>query len=307
MVEGMSIRAIVRMTIVKLLADAGEAFTAYQDKVFRNLSCKRIQCDEVWSFCYAKEKNVPANKKRMFGYGDVWPWTAICADTKLVPSWFVSTRDGEAAKVFIAEAAKVFIADLASRLANRVQLTTDGHRAYLQAVEDAFGAEVDYAMLVKLYGAPTGRDNERRYSPAECTGTIKGVVNGKPKDHHVSTSYVERQNLSMRMGMRRFTRLTNAHSKKIENHEHAIAIYFMHYNFVRIHQTLRVTPAMEAGVTQKLMSLEEMVAIVDDYIAMSCIRSQRAIHTNGVPSLVFWRKKHLLTSMDTPVLEQGGR
>ena len=265
MVEGMSIRAISRMTgaskntIVKLLADAGEAFTAYQDKAFRNLTSKRIQCDEVWSFCYAKEKNVPNELKGVFGYGDVWTWTAICADTKLVPSWIVSTRDGESAKVFIF--------DLASRLANRVQLTTDGHRAYLQAVENAFGADVDYAMLVKLYGAPAGSENERRYSPAECTGTIKGVVNGKPADHHVSTSYVERQNLSMRMGMRRFTRLTNAHSKKIENHAHAIAIYFMHYNFARIHQTLRVTPAMEAGVTQKLMSLEDMVTIVDDYHA----------------------------------------
>ena len=259
LVEGMSLRAASRLadcsinTVTKLLVDVGTACAEYQDTVLRNLPCKRIQCDEIWSFVGAKQKNVAQGAA---GYGDVWTWTAICADTKLIASWMVGSRDGEAAAAFVA--------DLAPRLANRVQLTTDGHKAYLQAVEDAFGADVDYAMLVKLYGAPQGRENERRYSPAECAGAIKGTVQGKPDPAHVSTSYVERQNLTMRMSMRRFTRLTNGFSKKVENHAHAVALHFMHYNFGRIHKTLRVTPAMEAGVSDHVWSLEEIAALMPE-------------------------------------------
>ena len=258
--EGNSIRATSRLTgaakntVVKLLCDAGKACSAYQDKVFRNLKCKRIQCDEIWSFVYAKDKNLPEEMQGKQGVGSVWTWTALCPDTKLVPCWFVSSRD--------AGAANHFMHDLAGRLAHRVQLTTDGHKAYLTAVEDAFGSEIDYAMLQKIYGAE--RAGEARYSPAQCMGARKAVISGKPDYNHVSTSHTERQNLSMRMGMRRFTRLTNAFSKKIENHEHMIAIYFMHYNFFRIHQTLRVTPAMEAGITDHVWSLEEIVTLIDN-------------------------------------------
>jgi IS1 family transposase len=265
LVEGNSLRSTSRLadcsinTVTKLLVDVGGACAEYQDKALRGLPCKRIQCDEIWSFCYAKQKNVPDTLKGVFGYGDVWTWTAICADTKLIASWMVGTRDGDAAKAFIA--------DLAGRLASRVQLTTDGHKVYLQAVEDAFGAKVDYAMLVKLYGAPQGRENERRYSPAECAGAIKGTVQGKPDPAHVSTSYVERQNLTMRMSTRRFTRLTNGFSKKIENHAHAIALHFMNYNFGRIHKTLRVTPAMAAGVSVHVWSLEEIAALAPEPVA----------------------------------------
>jgi len=265
MVEGMSIRSITRLTgvskntVAKLLKDAGEAFAAYQDKMLRNLPCRTIQCDEIWSFVYAKQKNVPEQFKDMPGYGDVWTWTALCADTKLVPCWMVGSRD--------AGAAKTFMVDLAGRLKNRVQLTTDGHKAYLSAVEDAFGANIDYAMLVKLYGQPSGsNESERRYSPGECCGAMKGTVCGSPDEAKVSTSFVERNNLNMRMGMRRFTRLTNAFSKKIDNHAYAITIYFMHYNFVRIHQTLRVTPAMAAAVTPNLWTLEDMVRVVDEAV-----------------------------------------
>ena len=259
MVEGNSLRATCRMTgaakktVAKLLVDMGTACSAFQDRVLRNLSCKRIQCDEIWAFVGAKEKNASAEQKEM-GWGDAWTWTAIDPQTKLVPCWLVGTRD--------AGAAYHFIHDLADRLANRVQLTTDGHKAYLSAVEDAFGANIDYAMLVKIYGnAPEG--GEVRYSPAQCMGARKAVQNGRPEWNHISTSIVERQNLSMRMGMRRFTRLTNGFSKKIENHEHALAIYFMHYNFCRIHASLRVTPAMEAGVSDRVWSLEEMVGLLD--------------------------------------------
>jgi IS1 family transposase len=223
--------------------------------VFRGLNCKRLQVDEVWSFVYAKQKNVPAAKSPPPGAGDIWTWTAIDADTKLVPSWYVGARD--------AEAAGLFIGDLASRLAGRVQLTSDGHKPYIQAVEDAFGADIGYAMLIKLYGQMP--EAEKRYSPAECVGSIRHTVTGKPDRQHVSTSYAERQNLSMRMGMRRFTRLTNAFSKKVENHAHAMSIYFMHYNFVRIHQTLRVTPAMAAGVTSRLWELADMVQALEDW------------------------------------------
>jgi IS1 family transposase len=255
LVEGNSIRATVRMTgvakntIVKLLADVGKACAEYQDKTLRNLPCKLIQCDEIWSFCYAKEKNVPKDKKGRFGYGDVWTWTAIDADTKLIPSWLVADRS--------ACAATEFIKDLAGRLANRVQLTTDGHKAYLQAVEEAFGYKIDYAMLVKLYGSSP--EAEKRYSPAECIGAEKMPITGQPEDKYISTSYVERHNLTMRMSMRRFTRLTNGFSKKVENHSHALALYFMYYNFCRIHQTLRVTPAMAAGVTNHVWDIKDII------------------------------------------------
>lgn len=260
LVEGNSIRATVRMTgvakdtVFKLLARIGRACAEYQDKALRNLPCQRIQCDEIWSFCYAKEKNVPKDLRGKFGYGDVWTWTALCADTKLVPSWRVGDRD--------AWNAQHFMYDLAARLANRVQLTTDGHRVYLEAVGLAFGTDIDYAMLVKLYGSePKGK--ESRYSPAQCIGAIPTVINGRPKPDHISTSYVERQNLTMRMQMRRFTRLTNAFSKKLENHQHAVALHFMHYNFCRIHQTLRVTPAMAAGVTDHVWDISEVVGLLN--------------------------------------------
>ena len=262
LVEGMSLQAASRLadcsinTVTKLLVDVGTACAEYQNKALVNLPCKRVQCDEIWSFVGAKQKNVAQGA---VGYGDVWTWTAICADTKLIASWMVSSRDGEAARAFIA--------DLAPRLANRVQFTTDGHKAYLQAVEDAFGADADYAMLVKLYGAPQGRQDERRYSPAECTGVIRGAVQGRPDPSHVSASYVERRNLIMRMSMRRFTRLTNGFSKKIENHAHAIALHFMFYNFGRIHMSLRVTPAMEAGIADHVWSLEEVAALVPEPVA----------------------------------------
>jgi IS1 family transposase len=261
MVEGVSMQSITRLvgvsknTVAKLLKDAGEACIAYHDGAMRNLQSKRIQCDEIWSFCAMKEKNVPKEKKGAFGYGDVYTWTALDPDSKLIASWLVGRRD--------AHYAKAFVADLAQRLANRVQLTTDGYKPYLTAVEKAFAGDIDYAMLVKLYSEGEGRGAERKYSPGECCGAVKGVVCGEPDDSHISTSQVERQNLSMRMGMRRFTRLTNGFSKKIENHEHAVAIYFLHYNFVRIHQTLRVSPAMAAGVTDKLWSLDDIAALVE--------------------------------------------
>ncbi|PZR74504.1 MAG: IS1 family transposase [Chthoniobacterales bacterium] len=258
LVEGNSIRATVRMTgvakntVVKLLCDLGRACSDYQDKAFRNLKSKRIQCDEIWSFVGAKEKNCSAEMKAK-GAGDVWTWTALDAETKLIPCWFVGHRD--------AGCAYHFMHDLAERLAHRVQLTTDGHRAYLSAVEDAFGSQIDYAMLQKIYGS-VNESPETRYSPAICMGARKAVISGNPDHNHVSTSYVERQNLTMRMSMRRFTRLTNGFSKKLENHEHALALYFMYYNFCRIHQTLRVTPAMEAGVSDHVWELEELISLL---------------------------------------------
>jgi IS1 family transposase len=257
--EGNSIRATVRMTgaskntIVKLLANLGRACTEYQDKAFRNLACKRIQCDEIWSFCGAKEKNASREKKQQ-GWGDVWTWTALCPDTKLIPCWFVGDRS--------AGSAYHFIHDLAERLANRIQLTTDGHKAYLTAVEDAFGSQIDYAMLQKIYSTPNTGTNEVRYSPAQCMGARKAVISGTPDREHVSTSHTERQNLTMRMSMRRFTRLSNGFSKKLENHEHAVALYFMYYNFARVHQTLRVTPAMEAGISDHVWTLEEIASLL---------------------------------------------
>jgi IS1 family transposase len=259
MVEGMSIRSIARLTgaskntIVKLLADAGRACSEYQDEAFRELSCKRLQLDEIWSFIAMKERNVPAERKGT-GVGDIWTWTAIDADTKLVPSWLVGSRDGDAAKQFVC--------DLSKRLASRAQVTTDGHKAYLEAIDAAFGIDVDYAILVKIYGQPI--ESRARYSPPQIIGTETKCCTGKPDPKHISTSFAERQNLSMRMGLRRFTRLTNAFSKKLENHIHAISIYFMHYNFVRIHQSLRVTPAMAAGVSDTLWSLEDIVRMMDD-------------------------------------------
>jgi IS1 family transposase len=258
LVEGNSIRATCRMTgtakgtVLKLLRAVGEACAKYQDKVLRNLSCRRIQCDEVWAFCYAKEKNLPKDKKGKFGYGDVWTFTSLCAESKLVPSWRIGLRD--------LQNATLFMKDLAGRLKNKVQLTTDGHKMYLEAVEDAFGAEVDFSQLVKIYGPSP--ESEKRYSPAECIGTERHRIEGNPDPDHVSTSFVERQNLTMRMNMRRFTRLTNGFSKKVENMGHALALYFMHYNFCRVHQTLRVTPAMEAKVTDHIWEIDEILNLI---------------------------------------------
>lgn len=260
LVEGNSIRATCRMTgaakgtVLKLLVDLGKACAKYQDEKLRGLSCKQIQCDEIWSFCYAKEKNVPEEMKGKLGFGDVWTWTAIDADSKLIVSYLVGDRS--------AGYARKFIDDLASRLASRVQLTTDGYKAYLTAVENSFGSDIDYAMLDKIYNAPP-REGQARYSQAECCGTRKIKIKGNPDIAKVSTSYVERQNLTMRMSMRRMTRLTNAFSKKIENQAHAVALHFMHYNFCRVHQTLRVTPAMEAKVSDHVWSLEEIAALLD--------------------------------------------
>ena len=263
LVEGNSINGIVRMagvaknTILKLLADLGAACLEYQDGAMRDLPLHRIQCDEIWEFCYAKEKNVPAAKKGHFGYGDVWTFTAIDAETKLVPCWLVGQRD--------AGHAFEFIDDLRSRLANRVQLTTDGHGMYLEAVDGAFAGEVDYAMLVKIYGSDP--EAEKRYSPAQCIAAEKHPIQGNPDWAHISTSYVERQNLTMRMSMRRFTRLTNGFSKKVENHMHAVTLHFMFYNFARPHKSLKNpydrTPAMAAGVTDHIWTVEEIVSLLD--------------------------------------------
>jgi len=220
--------------------------------VLHNLPCRRIQVDEIWAFCYTKQKNVESAKKPVEGAGDIWTWTAICADTKIVPSWLIGSRD--------AVAAQMFMQDLASRMASRIQLTSDGHRPYLEAVEGAFGADIDYAMLIKLYGQP--RDDATRYSPPECVGTQTRSIQGTPDPAYISTSYVERQNLTMRMAIRRFTRLTNGFSKKAENHVYAVALHYMHYNFWRIHKTLRVTPSMEAGVADYVWTLEEIVALI---------------------------------------------
>lgn len=254
LVEGNSLRATTRIcdvsinTVTKLLVDVGSACADHQDKALRDLKCKHIQCDEIWSFVYAKARNVPAGKRSHFGYGDVWTWTAIDADSKLVVSFMVGNRD--------LRTARIFIDDLRSRLASRIQLTTDGLKVYLDAVEGSFGADVDYAMLSKMYESS---QEETRYSPAACVSCEAKVITGKPNPKHISTSYVERQNLTMRMGMRRFTRLTNGFSKKVENHAYQVALHFMHYNFCRVHKTLRVTPAMEAGITDHVWTIEEML------------------------------------------------
>jgi IS1 family transposase len=258
LVEGCGIRATARMagvskdTVMKLWREIGEACIRFQDGALRNLTCSTIQVDEIWSFVYAKAKNVPAQMADTFGVGDVWTFTAICAETKLVPSFLVGMRD--------AGCATEFMQDLASRLENRVQLTSDGHRMYLQAVEEAFSGDVDYAMLQKHYGAAP--EGEHRYSPAVCTGCEKRAITGNPDPKKVSTSYVERHNLTMRMSIRRFTRLTNAFSKKLENHTAALGLFFAHYNFCRIHSSLRVTPAMAAGVTTRVWSVEDLLALL---------------------------------------------
>jgi IS1 family transposase len=264
--EGMSMRSIERAvgcsinTVDKLLRDAGEAAMSYHEKAVRGVKAQRIQCDEIWSFVHAKAKNAPKSKRADDPtIGDCWTWTAIDADSKLLISYQVGGRD--------AEYALMLMDDLRGRLANRVQLTTDGHKAYLSAIEEAFGADIDYAMLVKLYGpGPATTDDAagRRYSPAECVGIRKDTITGKPDPKHISTSYTERANLTMRMSMRRFTRLTNAFSKKLENHEHMVALYALWYNFVRIHKTLRVTPAMAAGIETRLWSMEDVVRLIDE-------------------------------------------
>jgi IS1 family transposase len=262
LVEGNSIRSTCRITdtakgtVTRLLGDVGKACIQYQDEHLRNLTCKKIQCDEIWGFVYAKEKNVPENKHGQFGYGDVWTFTAIDADTKLIPSWLVGLRN--------LDCAVAFTNDLKTRLANRVQLTTDGHKMYLRAVEHVFGSEIDYAQLVKLYGQEP--DSEKRYSPAECIATEKRIVQGNPDTKSISTSYVERQNLTMRMTMRRFTRLTNGFSKKVENLEYDVALHFMYYNFARPHKTLANpyprTPAMAAGITNRIWTIEDICRLV---------------------------------------------
>ncbi len=260
LVEGNSIRATVRMTgaakntVVKLLCDLGLACVAYQDRTLRDLPCTTLQCDEIWAYCYSKQKNVPQEHRGTFGYGDIWTWTAICADTKLVPSWLVGERT--------AADARTFMYDLRSRLANRVQLTTDGHHAYMRSVSRVFGGDgIDYAILQKLYGPDP--QPEKRYSPAVCVGTERRIMQGDPDPDKISTSYVERQNLTMRMGMRRYTRLTNGFSKKVENLVWAVSLHFMHYNFARVHQTLKTTPAMAAGVADHKWSLYEIAALLD--------------------------------------------
>ena len=258
--EGSSMRSISRIvdvsinTVTKLLEDAGRVCAEHHDRTVRGVKAKRVQCDEIWAFCYAKQKNVETAKAAPEEAGDVWTWTALDADSKLIVSYLIGGRD--------AGYASEFMQDVAGRLASRVQLTTDGLKAYLDAVEGAFGADVDYAQLVKLYGE-VPENAKGRYSPADCTGIRKTRVEGKPDADHISTSYVERQNLTMRMSMRRFTRLTNAFSKKAENHAHMVALYTTWYNFVRIHKTLRVAPAMAAGLSDRLWSMEDVVALID--------------------------------------------
>ena len=258
--EGSSMRSISRVvdcsinTVTKMLEDAGKACAAFHDEHVRGVEAQRVQCDEIWSFTYSKQKNVAAAKAAPEGAGDTWTWTALDADSKLIVSYLVGGRD--------AEYANAFMLDVAERLTSRVQLTTDGHRAYLEAVEGAFGADVDYAQLVKIFGAvPDG--TKGRYSPAECTGIRKSRIEGDPDVAHVSTSYVERQNLTMRMQMKRFTRLSNAFSKKFENHAHMVALYTVWYNFVKLHKKHRMSPAMAAGVSDRLWSVEDIAAMVD--------------------------------------------
>jgi IS1 family transposase len=268
--EGMSIRAIARLTgvskntVAKLLIDAGKACAGYHDANVRDVKASRVQVDEIWSFTYAKQKNVADTKAAPANAGDTWTWTAIDTYSKMILSYLVGGRD--------TEYAMWFIDDLASRLANRVQLTSDGHRTYLEAVEGAFGCDVDYAQLVKLYGSEGGKGSEVRYSPAECTSIRKRLVECNPDEAQVSTSYVERQNLTMRMHVRRFSRLTSAFSKKVENHAHTVALHMMYYNFVHIHKTLRVTPAMAAGVSDRLWKIADIAILVEQAEAKSSKR-----------------------------------
>ena len=241
-------------TVDKLLVDAGKACLAFHDETVRGLDCQRIQCDEIWSFCYSEARNVPEHKQGEAG--DVWTWTSLCADSKLICNWVVGRRDSEFAMALMD--------DLRARLNTRVQLTTDGHKAYLEAVEGAFGGDIDYAMLVKLYGEPAEKSPERRYSPAVCTGAKKTEIEGKPDPKHVSTSYAERMNLQIRTGMKRFARLSICFSKKFENHCHALALYFIYYNFVKQHKSPKgLSPAMAAGVADRLWEIEDIVALVD--------------------------------------------
>lgn len=264
LVEGCSVRSTSRLTgvakgtILRLLADVGSACATYLDRAVRNVPAHRVQIDEIWSFVACKAKNVtPKIAAKNPDAGDAWTFVAIDADTKLVLSWLVGTRD--------AGCATEFLQDVSGRLANRIQLTTDGHKMYLSAVEDAFGAHIDYAMLQKLYGADP--QAEKRYSPAVCIGCKAETITGSPDPAHVSTSHIERQNLTMRMNIRRFTRLTNAFSKKLDNHMHSVALFYMHYNFVRIHQSLRVTPAQEAGLTQQIWTVQNIVELTDTPIS----------------------------------------
>ncbi len=260
LVEGNSLRSCSRIadvsinTVTKLLVDVGRACEKFHNEKVVGVKSKRVQCDEIWSFVYAKEKNKPAD---MEGVGDVWTWTALDADSKLIVSWLVGDRD--------ADTANTFMHDVANRLATRVQLTTDGLSKYLEAVTDSFGSYIDFAQLIKIYGKEgSAASTEKKYSPPECIGCKKQTISGDPDPKHISTSYVERQNLTMRMHMRRFTRLTNAFSKKIENHCHAIALHFVYYNFVKQHKTLRITPAMAAGLTKRFMSIEEIVRLAEN-------------------------------------------
>lgn len=259
LIEGSSIRATCRMTgfakgtVLKLLEEIGDVCEQYHDEHARNLKATRVQCDEIWSFCYSKDKNIPDSRRGEPGVGSVWTWTAIDSESKFMCGWYLGDRD--------AECAARFMYDLSKRLGNRVQLTTDGHKVYERAVMDAFGWAVDYAMLVKQYGEP--REKDQRYSPCECIGAIKVPISGRPIDGYISTSHVERSNLTMRMGMRRFTRLTNGFSKKFANLRAAVALHMMHYNFCRVHQTLRVTPAMEIGLADHVWELDELVALLE--------------------------------------------
>ena len=272
LIEGSSIRATVRMTgaakntVAKLLGEIGCACAAYHNRAVRRLKVRRLRCDEIWSFVGAKAKNVSAAKKQE-GWGDIWTWIGIDADTKLVVSYLVGGRG--------AGWAKDFMEDCAKRISNRVQITTDGHKAYLEAVENAFGADIDCAMLQKIYGAPMR--NETRYSPATCIGCDMKVVSGDPDPKYVSTSYMERQNLTMRMHMRRFTRLTNGFSKKVDNHRHSVALHYMFYNFCRVHQTLRCTPAMEAGLTDHAWTLEELCALLPEPVVKASLLEKNLI------------------------------
>lgn len=259
LVEGNSLRSITRMvgvsinTVSKLLVDLGTACEAFHDERVRNVQSRRVQCDEIWSFCYARRENVPEEYKGVFGFGDLWTWVGQDADTRLVLSWHVGRRD--------AQTAYPFMHDLASRISGRVQLTTDGLHAYLEATDAAFGAGIDYARLIKVYGSDPSA--ERRYAPPVCLETKVQVVSGDPEIAHISTSYIERQNLQLRMSMRRFTRLTNGHSKKVENHEHALALHYIHYNFARAQQSLGGTPAMASGLATHAWSVEEIIGLLD--------------------------------------------